>query len=147
MARSSFTLTAEIPQLALKCIVAKLRPDAIYGGDLRAMLTEVAQEGEVRAFGRAPVGDTFALAQSITHTVDQRPIPTFAKITASAERSGFRYGWALQGAQKGTFRYRSTSRTGRPTYRWFTGIKPFLAKRLAVHLERLAKRAEARWRR
>lgn len=143
----SFTLTAGVERLALRRVLAKLSGRSLLGPELRRVLKETAEEGEVRVQSRAPLGRTFALWGSVDHAIDPRPVPLWGKITADATNGGFRYGWALQGAKRIVYRYGQGPRAGRPTRRWFTGVKPWLRKRLQTRVARMAGRIESKWRR
>ena len=142
-----FSLTAEVDKLTLRRIQAKLSGRSLYGQDLRRVLTETVEAGEIKVQSRAPLGRTFALWGSVDHAIDPRPMPLWAKVTANATRGRFRYGWALQASKTIVYRYRQGARQGRPTRRWFTGAKPAMKKALAVNLARMARRVESRWRR
>jgi len=142
-----FTMTAAVDRLTLARLRAKLTGTSLLGPELRRVLRETAGDGEVRVRSRAPLGRTHALWGSVASAVDQRPVPLWAKVTADAAAGGFRYGWALQASKTIVYRHRQGPRAGRPTRRWFTGAKPFMKKRLAEQLARMARRIEARWRR
>lgn len=144
MARNSL-VRVEVDKLTLRRIQAKLTGRSLYGDELRRVLTETVELGAVRVQSRAPVGRTHALHGSVDHTVDPQPFPLWAKITADASNRGFRYGWALQASKKIVYRYRGGPRAGRPTRRWFTGARPWIRKRLAERVARMARRVESRW--
>lgn len=142
-----FTASLTVDKLALRRLQHLLTGTNLLGGDIRRVLTETIEEGEVKVFSRAPVGETHALAMSVASSVDPRPIPLWAKITADATNGGFRYGWALQGSKRLVYTYRHGPRTGRKTRRWFTGAVPSMRKALKKRLQQTAHRIEGRWRR
>lgn len=145
MATSKFTVTVEVDKLTLKRIQAKLNPTTLVGADLTAALRETVADGVDRIRGRAPIGRTSVLASSVSGAIDHRSIPLWGKITADASRGGFRYGWALQASKRVRYHYRHGGKTGRLTRRWFTGVKPWLRKRLEARLRTATRRVESRW--
>lgn len=146
MARSSFVMRMDIDRLRLRRIQRFLNNAAGFGDELRAILDETSAEIEVKAHARAPIGETLQLSQSITRTIDPRPVPLWAKVTANATNGTFRYGWALEGSKAVIYRYRHGPRTLRTTRKWFTGALGGARKRLEQRLDRLARRTERRWR-
>jgi hypothetical protein len=140
-----FTMTASVDKLTLRRIQAKLGGTTLYGDALARALKDTVEAGEGRVRSRAPLGETHALWGSVSHAIDPRPVPLWAKVIADATRSGFRYGWALQASKKIVYRHRQGARAGRPTRRWFTGAKPWMKKRLEENLVKMARRVEMRW--
>lgn len=131
----------------LRRVQRKLAGDTLYRDDVRRILTETVIEVEGKARSRVPVGETGALASSIRHRVHAAPRPLWAKVVADAERSGFRYGWALQGSQSIPYRHRSGPRSGKLTRFWFTGALRGIRKKLNERLRQAGQRIEDKWRR
>lgn len=150
MAKAKFATSVFVNQLTFRRLQHLLTGQNLIGRDLRRILTETSQEGEVKVFGRAPLGFTHTLAMSVDSAVDPAHVPTWAKVTADAQRGEARYGWILQAGKRRagkpvTYTHRHGSRTGRPTLRWFTGALPHMKKQLKKRMAAMARRIEGRW--
>jgi hypothetical protein len=125
------------------------RTDPLLGEPMRKAFTDLGQTGVRMARPRAPVA-TGRLKSRIKFSVPRRPFPKSVTIRANVTRKRARYGYILdagvakRAGRKVRLHYRGS---GRPTAKWFTGIRGFLIRKAGPALQKAKREVERNWQR